>query len=107
MKSKIIVPKESELPLRFRLGLAWCRLNTYEWDDILGPKPPGFDDLPSVSTKSFFKKKQPSKQDYTRKPMAAIVSVIGKATVSHCWWLFVLKKTSAEWFRWYFHDREI
>ena len=26
-----------------RLGLAYCRLNCWEWDNIIGPKPEGFD----------------------------------------------------------------
>ena len=29
-----------------RLGLAYCRLNDWKWDEFIGPKPDGFDKLP-------------------------------------------------------------
>ena len=42
---------ETELSSVDRLGLAYCRLNRYEWDNILGEKPANFDDLPKTKQK--------------------------------------------------------
>ena len=35
--------KEKELTQTERLGLAYCRLNCWEWDDFIGEKPKDFD----------------------------------------------------------------
>lgn len=86
-----------------RLGLAYCRLNCWEWDNIIGPKPEGFDNLPDFDPKKgrLFHKTQKSKEDYIGPAMKAIESIIGAANVSRCWWKFVLGKTEDEWFRWF------
>ena len=97
---------ESKLNRIDRLGLAYCRLNCYQWDDLVGPKPEGFDDLPrSASRHMPWQKKKPSKSDYIRPAIEGIKSIIGEANASRCWWLFVLGKTEEEWFRWYVTER--
>lgn len=90
-----------------RLGLAYCRLNSWKWDPILGAKPIGFDSLPDYDRKEgrLFHRKRPSKSDYVGGPMTAIEQIIGPANIDRCWWKFRLKKTEAEWFSWYVRER--
>lgn len=96
---------ESKLSKKDRLGLAWCRLNCYAWDEILGPKPSGFEAMPDFSTKQLFRKKRQCKHDYVLPAMRAIESIIGRANISRCWWLFQLGRTEEEWFQWYVTER--
>lgn len=88
-----------------RLGLACCRLNEFRWDDLLGPKPDGFDELPNFDPKEgrLFHRKIRTKADYTHKPYCAILHIIGSTNESRCYWKFVLGRTEAEWFQWYIH----
>lgn len=98
---------EASLPWTDRLGLAYCRLNGWEWDDLLGPKPKGFDDLPNYDRKRGmpFHKSLPSKQDYIDPAINAIRSIIGEANASRCHWKFSLGRTEEEWFKWYVSER--
>lgn len=98
---------ETKLSKIDRLGLAYCRLNAGEWDEILGPKPNGFDDLPKYpeDPKWLWQKGKLSQADFTWPAMNAIESIIGDANTSRCWWLFQLGKTEEEWFRWYVTER--
>lgn len=85
-----------------RLGVAACRLACYEWDEILGPKPEGFDELPEYrGNRFFFGRKKASKQDYVMPAYAAIEDAIGEANVTRCWWKYVLGKSEEEWLRWH------
>jgi hypothetical protein len=86
-----------------RLGLAWCRLNRFEWDDLIGPKPDGFDALPNNPPKRWipFLKRKPSKTDYIAPALDAIESIIGEANTSRYWWTLHMHRTEEEWFRWY------
>lgn len=94
---------ESALTQTDRLGLAWCRLNCDIWDDIVGEKPVGFDELPRFDDRRFrvFRKKMATKHDYVHPAMVDIELEIGHKSVSRCWWLFALKKTEEEWHQWY------
>ena len=85
---------ETQLNCIDRLGLAYCRLNGFEWDDILGPAPNEFDKLPKAQ-----------KDDYIKPAIEAIRSIIGEANCSRCWWMFKLGKSKEEWFRWYVTER--
>lgn len=99
---EVMIPvNETELNLADRLGLAYCRLNCGVWDEILGPKPEGFDALPDFPVKRLFRKKRPSKHDYVSPAIEAINSIIGIANASRCWWIFQLGRTEDEWLRWY------
>ena len=86
---------ENTLNFEERLGLAYCRLNSYEWDDILGDKPEGFDDLPSYVHRGM------CKHLLVRPAIQAIKEIIGEAQASRYHWRFVLGKTDEEWFRYY------
>ena len=98
----VIKVDESKLSWIDRLGVAYCRLNGYEWDDILGPKPEGFDELPVDSPKAgVFRKHIPCKRDFTGPACYAIKKIIGEANASRCWWVYKLGRTEEAWFRWY------
>ena len=84
-----------------RLCLAYSRLNSGEWDEIVGPKPEGFDGLPDFSAD----KRTATKEKATYAPMKAIESIVGEARLSHYHFLHVLGKTEDEWFRWYMTER--
>lgn len=75
---------ESQLSIVDRLGLAYCRLNSYEWDEILGEPPAVY------GHKVLYAK------------MMAIEEIIGKANTSRCWWKFSIGKTEEEWREWYY-----
>ena len=68
-----------------RLGLAWVRLNDYEWDDILGDKPTDY-------------------KSYCNGYMDKIENLMGdKAPMltSWYWWKYKLNRTFKEWINWY------
>ena len=92
-----------------RLGLAYWRLKCALWDEILGPKPEGFDDLPKFSKdiKRPFRALQHtrSKFDYTDAAAESIERIIGEANTSRFWWVVVGRKTEEEWLRWYTVER--
>ena len=98
---------ESTLSPTDRLGLAWCRLNSSIWDDFIGEKPPGFDELPDFDGRHFrfFRRKIRTKADYVLPAMHAIEQAIGRANVSRCWWQFNLHRSEAEWHEWYFSGK--
>lgn len=80
-----------------RLGLAFCRLNSWEWDEYIGEKPDGFDNLP------IYDERQVSKYDYVNGPIDAIISIIGDANASWYLWKYEFGKTRSEWLKWYLH----
>lgn len=51
----------------------WKSTNAYEWNDLLGPKPDGFDLLPIHGGK----KNHRSKSDYTKPIWAVVNTLIG------------------------------
>lgn len=51
----------------------WKSTNAYEWNDLLGPKPDGFDDLPVHGGK----KNSRSKSDYTKPIWTVANTLIG------------------------------
>lgn len=99
--------EESVLNETDRLGLAWCRLNSYQWDDILGPKPAGFDKMPEYPAPwwKFWKRNQLTKHDFTWTRMQKIERMIGEANISRCWWMFGLGETEESWRDWYINER--
>ncbi len=94
---------ESSLNKIDRLGLAWCRLNHSEWDNILGSKPEGFDEMREFPAPwwKFWERRKTTKYDIVLPRMNNIEKLIGEANVSRCWWLFVLGRTEEEWEKWY------
>lgn len=92
---------ETKLNTIDRLGLAYCRLNNYKWDDIVGPKPEGFDEMPKFQDRRWWQKKVQTKSDFVRPAMEGIERIIGEANTSRCWWKFVIGESEEAWFRWY------
>lgn len=88
-----------------RLGLAYCRLNVFEWDEIVGEKPPGFDKMPDFPESSdsldLMKRNYLTKHDFLQPAIEAIRELIGEANTSRCWWKFQKIGSEAEWFKWY------
>ena len=92
---RISVKKEeidfSELSVA-RLGKAYVRMNSFEWDDICGPKPEGFDEMPDKE-----KYKLPAFDSAFRK----IQLYLTREQMSMFWWILGLGKTYDEWREWY------
>lgn len=84
---------ESTLNPVERLGLAWCRLNSWEWDELLGPKPSGFDTLPEAPDAL------PNKYALICCQMARIERMLGAPYLNLCWNRYALGKSEAEWLR--------
>ena len=93
---------EAELNEVDRLGLAYCRLCAWGWDEIVGPKPEGFDDLPDFDRRKFrrFRKPIRTKHDYIWPKLKGIEFLIGKDNTSRCWWIFELGRTEEQWREW-------
>ena len=87
--SKMYLNEKQEKELNYvdRMGLAYCRLNSWEWDEIIGPKPDGFDELPWYDNRKFkkFRKKIRTKSDYLTPAIEGIKSIIGEANLSRYW----------------------
>lgn len=94
---------EAALSETERLALAACRLNTWEWDEIIGPKPEGFDDLPEYDNRRLksVRRKIRTKRDYLIGPLHLIKMKIGEAEISRFYWVYVLGRTEEEWRRWW------
>lgn len=67
--------KGSELSFEYRIGLAYNRLTNWEWDELLGPKPDGFDEMPRISKRRLFRRRAPSKFDYISAAMEVLREV--------------------------------
>lgn len=74
---------EDALSVTDRLGLAYCRLNSGEWDRLLGDF-----------------------RGNAYRKMNAIQEIIGEENTSRAWWVFNLKKTPEEWERYYYHGEK-
>lgn len=99
---------ENSLNERDRLGLAFCRLNFWEWDDLVGKKPEGFDDLPMDLPRSLlpFRKKKECKAKYIGPAIAKIESILTEEETSWYHWRFVRERTWEEWLAWYFTEEK-
>ena len=96
---------ESQLDRTDRLALAACRLNRYQWDPILGPKPEGFDNLPDYTKTSFFTgKRKPCKFEHVIRARKSVLSIIGEAAESRFYWLHGLGQTEEAWLEWYIRN---
>lgn len=85
-----------------RLGIAWCRLSNWQWDELLGDKPEGFDDLPeTVPFRRFFPKRENCKMNIVLPLMNKIERIIGDAGTSRAWWKYELGRSEEEWREWY------
>ena len=114
---------ESALSRIDRLGLAACRLNSWMWDEYVGPKPERFEQLPNydryflerishpflmkILSRLFPEKyaKTLTKHDFINPVIRGIESEIGEANISRCYWVYGMKRTEEEWRRWYYTKR--
>lgn len=92
---------ESSLSFRDRLGLAYCRLLCWEWDEFIGPKPDGFDTMEEYPRHKWFGRRKRCRVDYTHPAMTGIESILGEAECSRYWWLFAMGETEETWRTWY------
>lgn len=90
----------ADLTEKERLGLAYCRFNAWQWDDIFAPCPENFYSLPSFSNDP----NTLTRDMYIKRPMEQINEKLSTAERSMYWWKFRLKKTEAEWRQWYYID---
>lgn len=80
---------ESKLSPVERLGLAYCRLNCWIWDELVGDKPDGFEQMTNEE-----------KHIYVHPQLNRIEQILGSPYVSRCWWVYELEKTEEEWLEW-------
>ena len=94
---------ESKLNVIDRLGLAYCRLCGWQWDELLGSKPLDFDTLPNFDCRKFRMLRKPMRTKYEiiAPKIRAIETLIGQASINRCWWIFELGKTEEDWRVWY------
>lgn len=83
-----------------RLGLAYCRLNNWLWDDIVGECPKDFYNLPCYGEEH-----EKTRRDYTHPPLEEIRAKLGAENCSKYHWLYSMEKTENEWREWYFGER--
>lgn len=93
--------EQTNLTEEERLGLAYCRFNCWQWDDIFCPCPEGFYDLPRFSNGAGVL----TREKYIRRPKKQIEEYLGKTKTSMYWWKFELGRSESEWREWYFVDR--
>lgn len=80
---------ESKLSPIERLGLAYCRLNCWIWDELAGDKPDGFEQMTNEE-----------KHIYVHPQLNRIEQILGSPYVNRCWWIYVMGKTEEEWLEW-------
>ena len=94
-----------------RLGLAYCRANCFEWDDLFGEKPKGFDEMPAFpeagDSLDLMNRNYLTKFDFVHPVSVAIEEMIGKSNISRCWWKYQEIGSEEEWARWYLRTRGI
>lgn len=100
---------KDELSSLDRLGLAYCLLNSYQWDELFGPKPDGFDELPILGPKEgnlFHFRRGRGKHDYVS-PLAKLLRyILGDALTSFYWCKFTLGDTEDRWEKWFTEEIE-
>lgn len=106
LRAKLDRIEKSDLTWKERLGLAYIRLRHWQWDDIMGPKPEGFDSLPNFVKGA--RRKERCKYDYTAPALAVIRALVCNDELSLFWWRYVLGRSDEEWLRWRIQEyREI
>lgn len=86
---------ESTLSGANRVGLAYCRLNCWQWDPMFGPDPVGFAYLPN------FQGPGKTKHDYIAPIIRELKTHYPESLFSRCWWVYYMGKTEQEWLDWY------
>lgn len=89
MEDKYSDIDESKLSPMERLGLAYCRMNRWQWDEKIAPKPEGFDAM-----------NHDEKSRFIFPQMVQIEKMLGEPYTNRCWWMYELKKDETEWLEW-------
>lgn len=84
-----------------RLAQAYLRLMQCEWDDLVGKKPLGFDDMPLIGESRLFRKSKPGRFDYTYPASEMIKEILGPAQLSQLLWTINHGHAGKEWLQWY------
>lgn len=79
---------EAKLGAAERLALAAYRMNCWQWDDMSGEKPDGFDQMTIEEKKKFI-----------HPQFMQIDELLGDVYLGRCFWIFD-GKTEAEWLEW-------
>lgn len=79
---------KSRLSITERLALAAYRLNCFEWDELAGDKPEGFDAMTCEE-----------KQRFVFPKYAQIEELLGEVYLNRCFWIFD-GNTEEEWLAW-------
>ena len=86
-----------------RLGLAWSNLNGWEWDEYIGDKPNGYDEMLNYSNDKMLI----TKDILDRPIMNFIERIIGEKNCSRCWWKYKLGKGYFKWVCWWYFHRKL
>lgn len=82
-----------------RIGLGYCRMNRFEWDEeLFGPAPDGWDKLNNIE-----RHKHPQFRHYCK----MIDDILPEKMQSMYYWMIELKKTYDEWEEWWNDPRNV
>lgn len=75
------------------LEKAWVKLNSWEWDEFIGERPDGFDEMSNDE-----------KEPIITPIMNRIESIIGHASTNRAWWIYELNRSEEEWLNWFINQ---
>jgi hypothetical protein len=81
-----------------RFGKAYATLNTWEWDEYIGKKPEGFDDLKNYDRDKTVITKNTIITPY----MNFIHDLIGEKNCNRYWWKYELHRNYLKWLIWWY-----
>lgn len=81
---------------RDRLGHLYVNINSYIWDELLGEKYPGYDDMTYQQ-----------KHEIIGPYFTFVERELSEEETSMYWWLFGLNETYAEWHKWYYDPNNV
>ena len=80
-----------------RIGMAYCRMNCFQWDKMFGKPPRGWKNMTNAT-----KAHNPAFRAY----MDQLEDHLGEEKMSGYWWTLKLGRTWEEWDKWY-HSRMV
>ena len=107
-KGSELVKTQEELKQYSQLELCeiYDTLQSWEWDERIGAKPQGFDELPNYNYKLRHKLLKPkTKEDYINPVIAAIEKTVPRKELFRYHHLHNLKRTNEEFERWWSEER--
>lgn len=92
MTDKLTIADLGKYPVD-RIGLGFCRMNCFEWDEeLFGPPPEGWDKLGPYA-----RYQHPEFRYYSD----LIDDILPEKMKSMYWWTIELERTYKEWEEWY------